>query len=84
MKTIYNHQIPIEEEKFSLDLQGGWKFLCVAFKQDKPHMWVEVRDFAPKTQINFQIFGTGQDIPEDAIYLTTYKIGPFTMHLYLL
>jgi len=84
VKTIYNHPIPIEEEKFSLDLQDGWKFLCVAFRQDKPFMWVEVRDFTPKTQHNFQLFGTGQDIPDDARYLATYKLGPFVLHLYLL
>lgn len=83
MKTIYNFPFSIKSPKFSILLQKEWKFLdVVVLDEEKPKLYAEVRDGMAKEQVNFQLFGTGQDIPLSATYLTTFSVGPFVFHLY--
>ena len=83
-KTVYKYPLPLRDSKFSLVLPENFKFLCVMFQNELPFMWAEVAEEVSKTEFQFQLFGTGQEIPESATYLTTYSIGPFVLHLYRL
>lgn len=82
MKTVYKYGFSMKTSKFSLLLPVGFKFLSVMFQDEKPQMWCEVVDGVTKEQYDFALFGTGQEIPISAEYLTTFSVGPFIFHLY--
>jgi hypothetical protein len=82
MKTVYKYPIPITSEKFSLQLPFGFKVLRIGFQNEKLFMWVEVNKDNHPVETRFLIFGTGQDIPSGANYLSTYEIGPLVFHIY--
>lgn len=83
-KTVYKYPIPIKTQKFSLLLPKGWKFLSAMIQNDQPFLWAEVVDGVERIEQEFSMYGTGQEIPNNAAYLTTFSIGPFVMHLYIL
>ena len=82
MKRVYKYPIPTRKSKFSLLLPEGFKFLRVSFQAEQLQLWAEVMDGAKTIQLDFQVFGTGHDIPPGSKYLTTYDDGPFVFHLY--
>ncbi len=83
MKKAFKYPIPKRSAKFSLMLPIGFKFLRVNPQGEELMLWAEVKDVA-STQVDFQVFGTGHEIPDEAKYLTTYDDGPFVFHLYQL
>lgn len=84
MKTVFKYPIPATSKSFSEVLPRGFKFLRMLTQNGTMCMWLEVDKDAIKDQINFELFGTGQDIPVHAKYLSTYDVGPFVLHLYQL
>lgn len=82
MKTVYKYPFSIGKPKFSLNLPVGWKFLSVLFLDEKPQLWAEVADGVARQDYKFELYGTGQEIPDTAEYLTTFSVGPFIFHLY--
>ena len=84
MKMVYKYPYFLEQKKFSLQLPKDWKFLTVKPEGEKIFLWAEVKDGMMKEDVNFEVFGTGQEIPLTAEYLTTYSVGPFNFHLYLM
>lgn len=84
MKTVYKYPFSLKASKFTLLLPNNWKFLSVMFQDEKPQLWAEVLDGVAKSEVNFAIYGTGQEIPMSANYLTTFMVGPFVFHLYTL
>ena len=87
-KAVYKFPIPMKGSCFSLMLPKGWKFLSVIVNDNpcgvRPHLWAECVDGMAKEQVDFALFGTGQEIPMTATYLTSYVVGPFNYHLYKL
>ena len=81
-KIIQKHPFSIRDPKFTLLLPRDHKFLSVAFQGDTPNFWIETKDSCDRVEFNFQLFGTGQDIPISATYLTTFSFGPFVFHCY--
>lgn len=84
IKSVYKWPFSLRETKFSLHLPIGWKLLRVAMQNDRPCIWAEVFDGAERKDFSFEVFGTGQEIPETATWLATYDVGPFVFHLYQL
>jgi len=84
MKFVYKYFFYLKNTKFSLSLPVGWKFLYLRPEDEKIFIWTEVREGAPTETAHFQVFGTGQEIPLSAEYLTSYSVGPFNFHLYLM
>lgn len=81
-KLIQKYPFSIKAPKFSLLLPKDFKFLSVAFQADTPNFYVEVIDVGNREEVNFQLFGTGQEIPVAATWLTTFVFGPFVFHLF--
>jgi len=85
MKRVFKYPIPSAHKgKFTVPLPEGFKFLRVSFQEIQLQMWCEVPDGAKTVTVDFQTYGTGQDIAPGAKYLTTYDMGPFVFHLYQL
>lgn len=84
MKKVYKYPIPRANAKFSVMLPMGFKFLRVSFQAEQLFMWCEVTDGNLASQVNFQLFGTGQELNPNGRYLTTFDDGPFVFHLYQL
>lgn len=84
-KTVHKFPFSIKQPKFNCVLPVGFKFLDVTvLDEERPHFWIECAEGVERKQFNFQLFGTGQEIPMSATYMTTFTIGPFAFHLYLL
>ena len=45
-------------------------------------LWAEVDPDAEKTLRTFEVFGTGQHIPDHCVHLHTWIEGPYVWHLY--
>lgn len=58
------------------------RFLRVGFQGEGLFFWAEVIPENSPKEVKFQLFGTGQEIPDSAKYMATYDDGPFVMHLY--
>lgn len=82
MKTVYKYPVPRAAKTFSIILPVNFRFLRVHFQEDNIFLWAEVVKDTQTKQFDFQVFGTGQDIPDSAKYLTTYDDGPFVFHLF--
>lgn len=82
MKTVYKYPLPLKSAKFPMLLPQGFKFLKAGIQNEAAFMWAEVVDGDSKKEFNFGLYGTGQEIPISAKYLTTYELGPFVLHLY--
>lgn len=82
MKLVYKYPYFLKNKKFSLQLPLGWEFLTCMVEDEKIYLWAEVREGVEKEEVNFEVFGTGQEIPLSAKYLTTYSVGPLNFHLY--
>lgn len=81
-RTLFKYPIPRNRPKFSVLLPVGFRFARVNFQGEQLMMWADVDRDAKQEQYDFQCFGTGQDIPEHAKYLTSYDDGPFVFHLF--
>jgi len=83
-RTIWKCQIPITNRSHTVTLPGvGILPVHVAMQGEIPTMWVEVDPDAKKTwDIDYQWFGTGQDIPGNAMYVGTVQDGALVFHLY--
>lgn len=84
MKIVYKYAVPASQHVFSMSLPKNFKTLRVAYQNERLCMWCEVDPKAEKVETKFSIFGTGQDIPDSAVYVTTWDSGPFVWHLYRL
>lgn len=86
MKTVFKYPITLEsrDHKFSAILPHGFKFLRAQLQNGQPFMWLEVDKDANKVEYQFGIWGTGQDIPNNAVFQGTFDYGPLVFHLYLL
>jgi hypothetical protein len=83
-KVIHKYPFSMKTPKFGIRMPKDFKFLSVQFQDDVPSIWVECCEVSVREEFNFQIFGTGQDIPMSATYLTTFTFGPWVSHLYRL
>ena len=83
-RTIWKCQIPPTNGSHTVTLPGvSIRPLHVAMQGETPTLWVEVDPDADKTwDIDYQWFGTGHDIPVNALYLGTVQDGMLVFHLY--
>lgn len=82
MKVIYKYPVPKTLNKFTIPLPKECDFLRIGFQNDQVFMWCLVNKDAPITPRKFSAYGTGQDVPDNQIYLATYEYGPIIIHLF--
>ena len=82
MKRVYKYPVNRNAKKFSLILPMNFKFLRVQLQNETAFFWAEVILDGLTVEYKFELFGTGQDIPDTAKHLGTYDDGPFVFHLF--
>jgi len=80
MKKIFKYEL----KDGSNYIPVGAKVIHVNVSEEGAIAWVEFDSKFENelVQRNFKVFGTGWEIPDDAIYIKTWFQGPFVWHLY--
>jgi hypothetical protein len=86
MRTIYRHEIPVDDEEHVIEAHGGisgtgnikYRGNYAAFE-----VWAE-HDPAKNRALTVKVYGTGHEIPENAVYLSTGTRDQYGLvfHLY--
>jgi hypothetical protein len=80
MKTIWKFEVGIQVPKFRLDLPMDARVV----KVDHGYMWIEGTFNAANGQhVEFQIIGTGHEVPAGFDYAGTYFATPYVWHVYM-
>ena len=84
MKVVYKYEVSPERGK-SVELPADARIIHVGEQGDILMLWAEHGWPDANTSHvtrHFDVFGTGQPIPEDARHLGTFFDGPFVWHVY--
>lgn len=91
-RAIFKYELPIDDEWHQLVMPLPARVYHVAVNhmavtaatQSSVYLWAEVSPSGKKRGARlFRVFGTGQDIPEGAVYVGTTLDGPFVWHVYV-
>lgn len=88
-RVVHKFAVPLGE-RFTIDIPYG---MVVGFDQQAPEgsfgpgakdmfMWVEYQPGWPSDARTFEVFGTGQPIPDECQHVRTALVRPFVWHLY--
>lgn len=81
MKKVWKYHL--RERDRCIDVPYGAVFRAVRLHPiDGAWLWFEVDPSANTEQREFRVFGTGHEIPDDAVYIATLFQDPFVWHLY--
>lgn len=80
MKSVW--KFPLKFKVTSLEMPSGARILKANIQNNDVMLWAEVNPEAPREQRNFGVFGTGHEIPETAIYRSTFFHDLFVWHVY--
>ena len=79
MKKIWKYELDARKPAMGIELPWNAEVVKVAQGQ----MWIEGSFNSPKLYVfNFQIIGTGHDVPDGFTYVGTYFEDPFVWHVY--
>ncbi len=84
-KRIFKYQL--ETTGFqTIQMREGDEILCIQAQNEVPCIWVLSDPYAPFKERMFEIFGTGQQLPEktNRMYLGTYQLqgGALVFHCF--
>ena len=82
MKSVFKYPLLHIGTPMVLSLPAGSKALAFQFQEATPTMWVEVTSSEEYVRREFQVFGTGHDIPDHAQYVGTVQDDWLVWHLY--
>ena len=84
MRAVRKYLLPPATHTQTLRFPGASvRFLHVDMQGDAPVLWVEVDPDSEKAwDITLTWFGTGHEIPGNALYVGTVQDGAFVFHLY--
>ena len=85
MRTILKYDVAIG--RFEVKMPTGARVLDAQGQDGRPVMWVQTWGEPTLEKRIFQVFGTGQEIPQDLgpemfKYRATFQMGPMVWHLY--
>ena len=81
MKTIWKFSLR-HSRAGTVPMPEGAVIRHVGRQAGSTCIWAEVDTEAPCSLHTFQVFGTGEPLPETTAYLGTYVEGPSVWHLY--
>lgn len=84
MKTVWKFDVPLDDRWHLLQLPAPAKVVQVAtLKPGTVNLWVEVTpDSGDIFEQRFRVYGTGQPIPNERVYVGTAFDSPFVWHVY--
>ncbi len=62
--------------------KGGIPVFAGLDPQSELSVWIEVETEKETEERAFSVFGTGAQIPDHAIYVSSHLTGPFVWHVY--
>ena len=81
MKIVYKY--PLEHLITNIQLAKDAKIIKANYQNGIVHLWAETQTIIEETiPRRFRLFGTGEDIPENSIYIDTVFDGGFVWHIY--
>lgn len=86
MKRIYKYAvIHLFDAVPSLELPEGYRILTCQTQRGVAYLWVEVDTSAPKVTVPIEVVGTGDAVPENMNYVSTFQLaeGEYVFHLYV-
>lgn len=87
MRTVYKYPVPEGQAPFQFEHEVPDSPQLVHFGPDPKGVlcvWAEVDTDNAPTKYKLMIAGTGQEIPDNAIWLRSCVEGDFVWHLYLM
>lgn len=89
MKTIYRYEVPIDDQPHTFELTG-FPLRVEANSRGEglsgdwyAEFWAEHKPEGRRFEMTFQVYGTGHDVPDHAIYHgTTQRRNGLVFHLY--
>lgn len=88
MKAVWKYSVPVNDEwnKIEMPLDASIVHVDRAEQVDEVWVWVEIDlDEKETATVEFRVFGTGHQVPDDAGYWGTvswYPNIPLVWHLY--
>lgn len=73
--TIWKFEIPFKDA-FTVAMPADADVLCVQLQGGKPYIWAVVNPAVKQKLFQFQLVGTGHDLPDDNLDLWEY-VGTF-------
>lgn len=81
-RTIWKYNLPFQE-RGSVKIPYGYRILHFGTQFAMPTIWVEVDPTQSLDDMEYAIFGTGWDIPDDSWgYVGSWMDGGFVWHVY--
>lgn len=81
MRKIWKYKIP-GVGKFTLNIPVDYVILAVQLQDSYPQMWINVNPENPSQPVEFEVVGTGRDVPANSHYRGTWQEGQFVWHLF--
>lgn len=83
MKAKVVYKYPLGMGPNTVALPKNAKIVHIGMQEGFPMMWVEhPHEWESYEKRFFEIFGTGNPIPEDAEHISTFFDPPFVWHVY--
>lgn len=82
IKRCYKYPVNYKSKSFSIMLPLGAQFLRVNWQGPDLFAWYLVNTDSPQIQKNFNLYGTGHDVPSGDVWVTTFDNGPFVLHMF--
>ena len=82
MKRVYKYPVPTTAAKFTLQLPLDADIIRIDWQNDKLCLWAVCDPDAQLVTRKFRLYGTGQDIDKDCLYIDTYYHGPLVLHIF--
>lgn len=83
MKTVYRYEVPVDDKPHEIRLHGPYTFRVESRDSSTVEFWAEYHPGHAEIPVVFQVYGTGHQIPDDAIIVgTTQRVNGLVWHLY--
>ena len=71
MRKIYRHVVPVDDRTHTYHIVGDILHVANGRTMDEVEFWAGWDNQKPFRDVTVQVFGTGQPVPDDAVYVGT-------------
>lgn len=84
MKTVYKYRLDMAFPHQVISMDEGAQMLTVQIQDGIPHLWALVDPTRPHVIRTVSIIGTGQPMPDDGVYISTFQMhgGALVFHAF--
>jgi hypothetical protein len=82
-RRMFRYAVPVDDQPHGFPLTGGPVAVAAAGDLRSVEFWAEHDESRPARNRVFQVFGTGHDLPEGALWAgTCQRVSGLVWHLY--